>query len=336
MGHLNTDVPELRGFDTGIVLENLRRLGIRMDEAWESTVAQLYELAESILQDAGNDPETVESILLSLSADGSEDGAEPSRPAHLLPDNYPAVEASTRHAGLHERLILYGFIHSIGKRCHPEQIGASAPRKKGKRDAEPPIAPAARGRVAYMPNPLADKAYLRFSAHVPACRAAAFHSFVDACEEVRGGLCEYCILPLETTADGKLTGFSRLIVKYHLYITAVCDVANHALPEGNITRFALLRRVPETHALPTDGHPRYLELLHRVAVGPSFEELLTAADFCGLRLQRVDTLPMPEEPSTPPPLCVVWEVADADPEVFLTYLTLEASEDTVMGMYCDV
>ncbi len=338
MGYINTDIPELRGYDTGVILGNLARIGRRLDAEMGASIAQIYELAEAIGKDAAGDLDTVESILRALAAEPPGPTDEPDPTAPDAPDA-PVIAGMTERLGLCQRLILYRALAEGTS----QTIAPSPVTQAGTPPATPPIASAAQGRIAYMPNAFADHAYLSFSrrlaaTHGGACRAAVFHSFVDACEEVYNGLCEYCILPLEHTADGKLTGFSRLIIKYRLYITAVCDVENHTLTEASVTRFALLRRASDAPVLTftTDPRPRHLELLHTTATAPSLTDVMVAATFCGLTLRRLDTLPAPERPDAPPPVCVVWDTSkasEADMTVFLTYVALEASEDRVLGMY---
>lgn len=340
MGYINTDVPELREYDTGVVLANLARIGRRLDAEMGASVAQIYELAEAIVRDAAGDLETVESILRALAADAPEEVERLSSDRCTVWDgDRPLIRRLSGHAGLGQRLILYRALTEVGGREPPP-----AHRYPGSPDALP-LAQAARGRIAYMSNAFADNAYLAFAHRLkgvrnhPPCRAATFHSFVDACEEVYNGLCEYCILPLENTADGKLTGFSRLIVKYHLFIMAVCDVENHTLAEKNVTRFALLTRAPDAPILTLAAaphHPRHLELLHTTTAAPSPTDLIVTATFCGLTLRRMDSLPVPESPAAPWPFCLVWdmsEATDTDISAFLTYLTLEASEDQILGIY---
>ena len=203
-----------------------------------------------------------------------------------------------------------------------------------------PLLHSARGRIAYMPAAFADKAYLALSAAIESPRAVATPSFVDACEEVRGGLCEFCILPLESSHSGKLTAFTRLLLRYNLRIKAVCDLENGAA-EGQITRFALLRATHEGYfpaplRPPKSGEPLYLELIH-TGESPSLTVLLAAAEFCGIRLCRVDTLPRLDEPDSDSSLlsCVL-DAADGDLPTFRRFLSLEASEDTVIGLYGSV
>ena len=326
MPRINTDIPELKGFDTGLCLSNLEHLGLRRDRVNESVLAMLSELCDAILRDAEGDPDTVDSILLSLQGTPEEESDPPflSRAAAV---NREALSRMTAPEGLYDRLVLYAMMEER----MPSVTDTPIPS---------PLPATVRGRIAYMPAAFADKAYLRLSTVVQSPRAAAAPSFVDACEEVRSGLCEFCILPLENTHSGKLTAFTRLILRYNLQIQAVCDLENGAA-EGQITRFALLRAAregdfPSPLRIPPDGEPLYLELIHR-GTSPSLTELLSAAEFCGIRLCRVDTLPPFEEYSEDTlPLSCVLDVAGGDLATFRRFLYLEASEDTVMGLYGSV
>ena len=327
MPFFNTDIPELAGFDTGLCLSNLDILGARQDLVSESVLAVLSELRDAILRDAEGDPDTVDSILLSLqgvSEDG-EDAPSPHAPsASVSPVNREAVAKLSARSGLYARLLLYAMIE--------ERMAEGTPPME-----RSPLPQSVRGRIAYMPAAFADKAYLALSAGVENPRAAAVAGFVDACEEVRSGLCEFCILPLENSQNGKLTAFTRLMLRYNLRIIAVCDLENGAA-EGQVTRFALLRAAeegsfPAPLIPPPSGEPLYLELIH-TEDSPTLTDLLTAAEFCGMRLCRVDTLPHFEEfDGDSLPLSCVLDVAGGDLPTFRRFLSLEASEDTVMGLY---
>ena len=333
MPFLNTDIPELKGFDTGLCLSNLDILAVRQDRVSESVLAVLSELADAILHDAEGDPDTVDSILLSLQGiaeEGEEVAATHPVFAAVAPVNREALARMSARSGLYARLLLYAMI---------EERMPSQPLPRDGRSASS-LPATVRGRIAYMPAAFADKAYLALSAVVDSPRAAATASFVDACEEVRSGLCEFCILPLENTHSGKLTAFTRLILRYNLQIQAVCDLENGAA-EGQITRFALLRAAregdfPAPLRLPPEGEPLYLELIH-TGDSPSLTDLLSAAEFCGIRLCRVDTLPPFEEYGEDTlPLSCVLDAAGGDLTTFRRFLSLEASEDTVMGLYGSV
>ncbi len=329
MALFNTDIPELSGFDTGLCLSNLDILGARQDRVSESVLAVLSELADAILRDAAVDPDTVDSILLSLRSnpEGEGEDAPPAlSPADVAPVNTDFFRRMSARSGLLARLVLYAMIE--------ERMPTPPPIAKPS-----PLTAAARGRIAYMPTAFADKAYLRLAAHVQNPRATATSGFVDACEEVHSGLCEYCILPLENTQSGKLTAFTRLILRYRLRIIAVCDLEN-AAAEGQVTRFALLKNASEEEfpaplTLPPAGEPLYLELMH-TSDSLTLTDLLTAAEFCGLTLCRADTLPgfdeVGGEADTPALSCVL-NAAEGDLPVFRRFLSLEASEDIPLGLY---
>lgn len=351
MAYFNTDIPELKGYDTGLCLSNVDVLAARQNRVTESMLAVLRELAAAMLRDAEGDPDTLESILLSLRSEedtAAPDGEAPpeSLRARMLaavsPVNRELIPLVYPYMGLSLRLILYRFIRELSEKTE-ERL-----------PAPPRLPETVRGRVAYMPGAFADKAYERLSRLIPRPRAAAFHSFVEACEEVRGGLCEYGILPLENTRNGKLTSFSRLILRYGLTVVAVCDLEDNSA-EGQATRFALLRKGPEGDfpqpLSPVEGRrghreegktpPLCLELLHATD-SPTLTELLTAAEHCGLTLLRVDTIPhvdLPDEASEVDggaggqAVCCVFSAGSSDLSTFRRFLSLEASEDIPMGLY---
>lgn len=326
MPYLNTDVPELNGFDTGICLSNLAILEERQSRLIESLLAELSELADAILTDSGGDPDTLDSILLSLLW-RAEEGETPPLPTSVLPVNREAMGRMTPLSGLHTRLTLYAMLE--------ERMG------RGERASKPtpsPVSGTAKGRIAYMPSTFADKAYLRLAACISYPRASATAGFVDACEEVRSGLCQYCILPVENSHSGRLTAFSRLILRYRLRMVAVCDLEDGSA-QGLVTRFALLTSSDEDTPFPaapfTEGIP-LLEILHRGGA-TTLGELLAAAEFCGLTTVSIHTLPpadgdlsedMPDTVSD-----CVFSAEGADLPAFYRYLSLEASEDLCAGLY---
>ena len=336
MPFLNTDIPELSGFDTGLCLSNLDVLGQRQNQVHESVLAVLSELTDALIRDAGGDSDTANSILLSLQSTPDmreEDSAYARIMDAVAPVNRETILRLSGHSGLYARLILYGMIEE---------------RMPSRRDASQPPIPShlptsVQGRVAYMPGSFADKAYLRLTACLKDPRAAATASFVDACEEVHSGLCEYCILPLEDAHSGRLAAFTRLILRYRLQVVAVCDLENGAA-EGQSTRFALLReadenRFPSPLIPPTEGSPLYLELIH-LSDSPTLTDLLIAAEFCGLSVSRINTLPpfdeleaISEESLPPAAFVCVLNAEAGDLTTFRRFLFLEAPEDILTGLY---
>jgi hypothetical protein len=137
-----------------------------------------------------------------------------------------------------------------------------------------PPSPEAQGRVAYVANSYTEQAFMALTGFIKERRVAYFHGFEDVCQEVRNGLCEYGILPIESTADGVMAGLLRLIELYDLRICALCYVPT--LQSGS-TAFALVRAtLPVLH--PADGH--CLDLLLSPASPEVTGRLISVATLC--------------------------------------------------------
>lgn len=347
MSFLPTEVPELRDYDSGTVLSNLSRLSGRQVRLGEAVLSQLWELAGAIRQDAGGDPDTLRSILLSLQDEGEEKSQR--LWADVLPEYRPYL-CRTELGGLYQRLTLYGFLDEQ----EPAGMLTFQPLHE--------VTATVRGRIAYMTGSLADKAFLQFAAMLPGARAIDARSFVDACEEVFNGLCQFCILPLESAEEGRLAAFSRLIIRYGLQTVAVSDVAQRSPAGQRSTRFALLCagggdvRFQVSPELP---EPRFLELVHTARTSPSVADVLTVASFCEMSLVRADTLSTADAVTLslgretqsdgfsadaadlPLPVILLFDRRTGAAErpnaaalsIFLRWLSLEAGDDMATGCY---
>lgn len=183
-------------------------------------------------------------------------------------------------------------------------------------------------RISYQKNSYTDRAYELFSALLPEPRAAYAHSFPSVCEDVYNGLCEYCILPLENSTEGRLQSFSRLIAEYELKIAATCEVQTG---EGRSTRFALLRK----NAILLDGAeglPRLFELACQMGEYPEAEDLLSVARICGLPLLRAECTAS-SEIGTGGSLNALFTTEKGNLTAFLLYLAMELPSAVPVGIY---
>ena len=80
------------------------------------------------------------------------------------------------------------------------------------------------GKVAYVRNQYNDRAFEDFSRLIQNPKPVLTSSFSDTCEEVLESRCEFGIIPLENTSDGKLFSFYSMLDRYELKIAAVCLV----------------------------------------------------------------------------------------------------------------
>ncbi len=354
MPYMNTNIPELGGFDTGVVLENLSTLFARQEPWLEAGIVQLSELADAIIRDAEQDPDTLYSILLSMQGYATED----------LPSSALSYDGHLRNMerglGVYQKLLLYHFLYL--KLGHLPTLAEHAERT---------VLPAAKGRIAYMNSAMVGKAYIRFAEHLGGCRAAEFDSFVDACEEVAGGLCEYCILPLYTSTDGQLMSFYRLIIKYRLQIVAVYDVDQHT---GSLshTTFGLLRSMGDAWDmqdlfnnpfLTSSPCPISLSVLYTTDKDKKegMGDMLTVSEACGIPLTEAASIPYgevaallygtPPDPTNPPSQRGFYfsfgmgdksRLVDAKssgdesfsmPQAFLIYMMVEGADHLNLGLY---
>ncbi len=117
--------------------------------------------------------------------------------------------------------------------------------------AEESAASGSHGRIALVRNRYNEEAFAVFEHSVQGAKPEFFSSFSDACEEVFDNLCEFCILPVENTGDGRLFGFYSMIDRYELKICAVYELESENAPET--IRYALVgkhlpRRIPKDAA----------------------------------------------------------------------------------------
>ena len=188
--------------------------------------------------------------------------------------------------------------------------------------------PATTCRIAYQRNSYSDSAYLQFSKILQDPRVSYSQSFLTACEDVYNDICDYCILPVENTAEGQLNSFSRLIERYDLKIAATCEVTTGS-GNAHTTRFALLARRLTT-ALQ-NGKETFFEFALPPGGTPSEAMLLTAAELCGLQLYRLNSLPSAE--SHRYSTHFLFRTKNADLESFLLYLAMEAPHYDMIGIY---
>ena len=200
------------------------------------------------------------------------------------------------------------------------------------------ISPDAKGRVAYMKNHYTDAAYLAFSKAISSPRSYYSTSFQSVCEEVYTGACEYCILPIESSLDGKLMSFYSMIDKYELKINSVYVVKS---ADGqSFTKFALLGKSFSSGIFNASSvylNKRNIEIrVSQTSISDSpLDSILLAARACSLRTQRIDSLPLSYNENLLG-YYVVLGINHVDFKAFLTYLAFEHPQCYIVGIYSNV
>ena len=79
-------------------------------------------------------------------------------------------------------------------------------------------------KISFVKNKYNELAFERFSRFVANAKPDYATSFKESCENVTNGFCEFCILPITSSEDGRLMSFFSLLDRYELKICAVTDI----------------------------------------------------------------------------------------------------------------
>lgn len=311
--------------DRRTVGANLAELDTRMDLLYEQKLAHIRELAHLVIAEA-NTEDFVGSLLPSL-ADSEEESTEPTTEAVV---NRLELRRISEYLTTADRTAFCRALREEARvRYSPEPtlfFGAQE------------ILPAdARKKVAYLRSTYTDDAFLLFSralgdGEAGQARAVYEQTFSGVCEAVYNRLCEYCILPIENSADGKMMSFYSLIDKYELKITAVCDV--EYADGSKITRFALLCRGAREQHFPGESG-QYFEFALTAERYPTVSDLLAAARYCGLSFVRTDSVPVSYQYHEYMHY-IVLDAQDADVVSFLIFLTVYAPQYSPVGLFSKI
>ena len=323
MGLIFSDIPELDGRDTDLVLRNLKEIEPELDRIVEKRLAHLSELSYSVINDGG-DPDIVKSIVLSLKSDNYES-------ENIIDENRNGAKAIYSKLSFVERMVI---CDNISKRLFTDKKLISNLLFPDDTDS---VLSAASERIAYLKNSYTDSVYMQFAQLFSSPRAAYFESITDVCESVYNENCEYCILPIETSSDGKLTAFYEIILKYEFKISAVYDLSNSE--DKKYTRYALLSKrlngsVYKETGIKSKSKIKFFEFAVECDEYPTITDILSAADYCSMKLRRIDTLNFISEKSQKNPLiCPVFRIDGSDFLTFMTFLSIDCPDFYNIGIY---
>ncbi len=145
------------------------------------------------------------------------------------------------------------------------------------------------GKIALVRNDRTDAAFARFSRVARGSRAHYASSFAEACAAVSENACEFCILPIENSTDGKLYSFYAMLDRYELKICAVAELDDDGGTTS--TTFALVGRSIELH-MPKNA-PKRLELSVICESADAISDISAACRILGGKLCSVGTQALP-------------------------------------------
>ena len=320
MGLINSDIPELEGTSTEISLSNLDEIESELERLLERRIAHICELSDAIVSD-GEDEDIIKSIILSIRYD-SENAS-----LHVLPENLDEVKSLYAGISLAERLMIF-------RRVFSRLYTSKKPFFKSYLDLFAKSRKAYDGRIAYVNNAYNDAAYLAFADCIVGATAHYENGISKICDCVRDGRSEFCILPIETSGDGKLLSFYRTILQHGLKINLVYDMQNKV--DGEYTRYALLSMsvLPSTSVHRSRNKERYFDFLVSSSDGVSISEIAMAAQLCSLEICSIDTMTVKLD-SDKPQKCffISLKVNRGDINTFLSYLAVDCPGFISLGLY---
>ena len=324
------------------VVENLRDLHERADRMLACDHIQAEALAQLFARAYVHHTASENAFSLSLTALLEQISSSSAESAFALPQHKHVISSALRQLGTAEQICLCrSFVSALADR---PDIDFSALLDSLLGTAEP-IDASARGTIVYQHSIYADEAFLTFSRILPSARASYADSFAGVCEQVFDGRCEYCILPLENTQDGKLVRFYSLIEKYELKIALTCKVTTS--DNRHSTVFGLCRRgLSLPQPLVRDRSICFEFVFWQETEHLTLAKLLTAAEACALSLVRADCLPRSDEEillGAGYPFDVCLEIAqqafdehlprEHDFLAFLLYLSVHSPTYLPLGIY---
>ena len=183
------------------------------------------------------------------------------------------------------------------------------------------------GRIAYVRNKRSDDIFLSLSKSFKGARAHYGATFHECCEAVNDGRCEYCLLPIENSSDGKLYSFYSLLDRYELKINKTVSVGNE--DDSQTVVFAL---VGKTVRLTGECGQR-LEF-SVISEDASFvSEMIRAADELGGAVSSVGTQPLEYDELRKRFYISVDMRENSSPIPMALYVSLEYPRATPLGIY---
>lgn len=188
----------------------------------------------------------------------------------------------------------------------------------------------AHGKIAYTKNKFNDLAFEKFSRYVRNAKVISLPSFGDACEALNDGACEYAILPLGNTVDGKLFGIYTMLDRYGFKICNVCDVDTD---ESRTVRYALVAKKAYPPSRSSSAKGEYiLEFSIISGDGTFLAQLCKGFEKCGAALISVDSRPLPYDQQLKKYMFSL-RLYTKDAELLQLWLTLCFESYSLIGFY---
>lgn len=308
------------------VEKNLRRTSLSMSGAMEKSFAHLREQANVIASEIGRQLGQTDILRAVLTSDEA---------ARIYRESFLYDRDETLFGQVNEeqepyfkrskkRFFKYYLCSVLAERTSLTEISELLPFV-----CEPPAAfpKGAERTVAFLRNGQALRAFERFARLLDGVSAVYENNFLSACESVYTGHATFAIIPIRSTADGRLNSFYRQIEKYELSIVMTCDVDSD---DGeNTTTFALVYK--DFLFAPMEGDPVY-ECKITFDELDMLADIADAAAYYGARLYSVEALPVLFS-GRAGTFSISLGLGGANVGGLFCYLALEYPQTAALGLY---
>ena len=198
-------------------------------------------------------------------------------------------------------------------------IGSTEPTRAG-----------AHSKISFVRNKYNDIAFEKFSKSVTNAKPDYASSFKEACENVYDGHCEFCILPLTNSTDGRMMSFYALTERYELKICNYEEIEDET--SGSLCLALLSRSCKEPNDKKTSDKNYIFEFSVNAEHTDFIANLLLAANALGARLLSVDSIPVEYAFSTKR-FFFSFEIQSNELLALRLYVALKNQSYTPIGIY---
>ena len=189
----------------------------------------------------------------------------------------------------------------------------------------------AHSKISFVKNKYNNIAFEHFSHSVVNSKAEYASSFSESCESVFDGRCEFCILPIMNSTDGRLMSFYNLLDRYELKICEITDIDSES--SYSVLRYARVGRACKEVRERAQKNQRYIfEFLITAEDTCLFASLFEAANHIGATLTSIDSLPV-EYASNVQKFFFSFSLPSENALAFRLFVALNHPSYTPLGIY---
>ena len=197
-----------------------------------------------------------------------------------------------------------------------------------------PTSAGSHSKISYVKNKYNDIAFEHFLRSVQNATPDYASSFAESCENVLDGLCEFCILPLSSSRDGRLMSFYNLLERYELKICEMIELDNE--DSASTLRLARVSRACRDQRGKAQKNQKYIFEFSITNESTDFlASLFEAARQSNARLISIDSLPT-EYASNIQKFFFSFSIPQQNALAFRLFVALNHQSYTPIGLYKEI